>query len=195
MRNPERNAKWIKAVGRKDFIPTKSSLLCHNHFLRSDFRNPVGGSYKLLLRNDAVPSVFNTNTNQTSTKINWSEFDKPTTNQLNVPQQSDISTSVSNSSYTTELSTSVKDEPLCLTMEKNMCTKSAEEETPILINPSKCKITISPYKKTSASNLELKNKLKSQAKAIKLLKQQVKCNDIRINTLETRLKLLEDKQI
>ncbi|XP_016658154.1 THAP domain-containing protein 1-like [Acyrthosiphon pisum] len=69
LRNPERNAKWIKAVGRKGFIPTKNARFCSNHFLKSDFKTPVGGTYKLLLCDDAVPSIFNMTVIQTPTTI------------------------------------------------------------------------------------------------------------------------------
>jgi len=79
LKNPERNATWIKAVGRKGFIPTKNSRLCNNHFVKSDFKNPVGGSYKLLLRDGAVPSVFNNLVSQPIKKLNLSNFDEPTT--------------------------------------------------------------------------------------------------------------------
>ena len=38
---------WVKAVGRKGFIPNKNSRLCHEHFKTSDFYENPGGSYKL----------------------------------------------------------------------------------------------------------------------------------------------------
>lgn len=49
---------WVKAVGRKGFIPNKYSRLCHEHFKTSDFYQNPGGSYKLTLKSDAVPSIF-----------------------------------------------------------------------------------------------------------------------------------------
>lgn len=49
---------WINAVGRKGFIPSYSSRLCSIHFQTSDFYNNPGGSYKLTLKENAVPSVF-----------------------------------------------------------------------------------------------------------------------------------------
>lgn len=72
---------------------------------------------------------------QTPTKINHSEICEPTSNQLT----------------TTEFSTLVQDEPLCLTLKRHLCFKSAEDESSLLSTPSKCKITISPYRKTTPS--------------------------------------------
>jgi len=178
LRNPERNAKWIKAVGRKGFIPTKNSRLCNNHFLKTNFKTPVGGTYKLLLCDDAVPSVFNM-TAKTPTKIYRSEICEPTSSQLT----------------TTEFSTSVQDGPLCPTPKRHLCFKSAEEESSLISTPSKCKITISPYRKTTPSKLVLKNKIIKQANTIKLLKQQIRRKDIKINTLAGLLKLLTDKKV
>jgi len=163
--------------------------------LKSDFKTPVGGSYKLLLRDDAVPSIFNTTVKETPTKIYRSEFDKPSTSKLNINQQSNISTNVSNYSDTLEISTTVQDEPLCLTPKRQVCFKSAAEEAPLVITPSKCKITISPHKKTTPSKFELKNKIKIQSNTIKLLKQQIRRKDIKISTLAGLLKLLKDKQV
>ncbi|XP_025204069.1 THAP domain-containing protein 1-like, partial [Melanaphis sacchari] len=121
LRNPECNAKWIKAVGRKGFIPSKNSRLCNNHFLKSDFKTSVGGTYKLLLCDDAVPSIFNITVIQTPIKIYRSEICEPTSSQLT----------------TTEFSTSVQDEPLCPTPKRNLCFKSAEEKSSLLSTPSK----------------------------------------------------------
>jgi len=49
---------WVKAVDRTGFIPNKNSRLCHVHFKSSDFYENPGGSYKLSLKSDAVPSIF-----------------------------------------------------------------------------------------------------------------------------------------
>jgi len=147
--------------------------------LKSDFKTPVGGTYKLLLCDDAVPSIFNMTVIQTPTKIYRSEICEPTSSQLS----------------TTEFSTSVQDEPLCLTPKRHLCFKSAEEKSSLLSTPSKCKITISPYRKTTPSKLVLKNKIIKQANTIKLLKQQIRRKDIKINTLAGLLKLLKDKKV
>ena len=149
----------------------------------------VGGSYKLLLCDDAVPSIFSTTVKQTPTKIYRSEFDEPSTSQSN------ISSYVSNYLDTTEFSTSVQDKPLCLTPKRHVCCKSAEEEAPLVTTPSKYKINISPHKKTTPSKFELKYKIKTQANTIKLLKQQIRRKNIKINTLAGLLKLLKEKQV
>jgi len=54
----ERLKGWLNAIGRKGFVPNPGSRLCSDHFKRSDFYDNPGGSYKLTLKNDAIPSVF-----------------------------------------------------------------------------------------------------------------------------------------
>jgi len=48
---------WVKATGRIGFIPNKSNRLCQKHFKSSDFHDNLGGNYRLILKNDAVPSI------------------------------------------------------------------------------------------------------------------------------------------
>ncbi|XP_025202741.1 THAP domain-containing protein 4-like [Melanaphis sacchari] len=50
--------KWMLAINRQGFIPKKSSRICNIHFLKTDFVNSPGGSYKLKLKPNSVPSVF-----------------------------------------------------------------------------------------------------------------------------------------
>ncbi|XP_029345905.1 THAP domain-containing protein 1-like [Acyrthosiphon pisum] len=49
---------WIDAVKRKGFIPNNSSRVCSDHFLRSEFVVRPGGSYKLMLKGESVPSLL-----------------------------------------------------------------------------------------------------------------------------------------
>ncbi|KAL4136305.1 hypothetical protein QTP88_007853 [Uroleucon formosanum] len=46
------------AINRQGFIPKKSSRICNIHFLKTDFVDSPGGSYKLKLKPNTVPSVF-----------------------------------------------------------------------------------------------------------------------------------------
>ena len=48
--------KWVTAVRREGWLPTKHSCICSDHFLQSDFVKNTG-IYKRL-KKDAVPSVF-----------------------------------------------------------------------------------------------------------------------------------------
>ena len=53
--------KWITAVGRENWFPSKTAVLCKKHFCDSDF---VLNSYsfpnlrKTFLKKEAVPSIF-----------------------------------------------------------------------------------------------------------------------------------------
>lgn len=49
--------KWINAIKRKGFKPSKYSKVCSDHFRSTDFLIQPGFKYKRL-KNDAVPSVF-----------------------------------------------------------------------------------------------------------------------------------------
>lgn len=58
LKQPDRLEKWMSAIGRKHFTATKYSKVCSDHFTRDDFKINVGGSYRLDLKNEAVPSIF-----------------------------------------------------------------------------------------------------------------------------------------
>ncbi|XP_022182697.1 THAP domain-containing protein 1-like [Myzus persicae] len=58
LKNPERNQLWITAIRRKGFVPTKNSCICSEHFVQSDYDLKPGGSYKLYLKETAIPSMI-----------------------------------------------------------------------------------------------------------------------------------------
>ncbi|XP_022161191.1 THAP domain-containing protein 1-like isoform X2 [Myzus persicae] len=58
LKDPKRADKWLLAIGRKGFTTTKFSKVCSDHFVYEDFKSIVGGSYRLNLRENVVPSVF-----------------------------------------------------------------------------------------------------------------------------------------
>lgn len=48
---------WINAIGRNNFKPTKSHLICSAHFVATDFMERPNAS-GVRLKNLAVPSIF-----------------------------------------------------------------------------------------------------------------------------------------
>lgn len=58
MNNPDVLKQWLKEVRIKNFIPTKYSFLCSEHFIATDYQIRPGATVKLL-NNNAVLSVFN----------------------------------------------------------------------------------------------------------------------------------------
>ena len=62
--NKELLKKWIQAMRREDWQPSKSDRICEKHFLPSDYQYPQNLPYsrtlsRQCLKRDAVPSVFN----------------------------------------------------------------------------------------------------------------------------------------
>ncbi|KAK4876049.1 hypothetical protein RN001_012471 [Aquatica leii] len=57
LKNDERLKRWLNAIKRENFIPTKYSKICSDHFLLSDYLERPGAC-KRYLKPDAVPSVF-----------------------------------------------------------------------------------------------------------------------------------------
>ncbi|CAM4523762.1 hypothetical protein PO909_024020 [Leuciscus waleckii] len=53
---PQLAEQWVRSLGRKNFVPTQNSCLCSEHFQPDCFRDYNG---KLFLREDAVPTIFN----------------------------------------------------------------------------------------------------------------------------------------
>ncbi|XP_014241490.1 THAP domain-containing protein 2-like isoform X3 [Cimex lectularius] len=61
-KDPERRKKWIAAIKRKDWFPSKSSVLCSAHFRKEDYSTECHTTGKPLvnksLRKDSVPTIF-----------------------------------------------------------------------------------------------------------------------------------------
>ncbi|KAL5245214.1 hypothetical protein ACI65C_012624 [Semiaphis heraclei] len=57
LNDSERLKKWIYAVRRINFKPTRNSILCSLHFTENDYNKAVV-SGKLVLKKCAVPTIF-----------------------------------------------------------------------------------------------------------------------------------------
>jgi len=64
LKNKERTENWLKNIKRKGFIPTEYSRLCSKHFLPSDFKPYNKENGRLCLNDNAIPSVFNSSTEE-----------------------------------------------------------------------------------------------------------------------------------
>lgn len=56
-KDPVLQRKWVNATKRKNFKPSKTSVLCQKHFLESDYKETVMETK--VLKKEAVPSLFN----------------------------------------------------------------------------------------------------------------------------------------
>ena len=54
----ERRQKWIASVKRKNWTPTKHSVLCSAHFTSDFYRRPPGLKMPAILKPNAIPTVF-----------------------------------------------------------------------------------------------------------------------------------------
>lgn len=73
------------AIGRKDFTATKFTKICSDHFVYEDFKLNVGGSYRLDLRENVIPSVFTCTTELLAKRaklLNPTNSDTPNTSNL-----------------------------------------------------------------------------------------------------------------
>ena len=63
LNNPSLLKKWVIAMKRADWKPTKYSVLCAEHFTPADYVSmgvqSIEGQAKKYLKTDAVPSIFN----------------------------------------------------------------------------------------------------------------------------------------
>lgn len=127
-----------------------------------------------MLRDDAVPSIFNTD---------FPESAK--TGRADIPEQD-----IFENYY--QYSTQIQTVQLSLTPKRNVQLKnnSINLENSLLTTPSKGHtITISLFIITLPTKFDLKNKFKSQAFTIKMLKQQSRRKNMKINSLEGLLGL------
>lgn len=53
LNDPERLQKWLKALKRESWQPTKHSFLCSQHFTADSYKS----SLKHFLKDDAVPTI------------------------------------------------------------------------------------------------------------------------------------------
>lgn len=58
LKNEENNKQWINAIRREGFIPTKNSFIRSDHFLRPKYNIKPDGSYRVYLKDTAVPSII-----------------------------------------------------------------------------------------------------------------------------------------
>ncbi len=56
-RNEKLCQKWVNALKRKNFTPTRASLVCSDHFREEDYVSKIGLK-KRRLKPNAVPSIF-----------------------------------------------------------------------------------------------------------------------------------------
>lgn len=67
---PQLHAKWLSRVNRAEFVPSKYSSLCSDHFEKScyvkdpDLLVSWGIKVKLRLKSDALPTIFNFSPNR-----------------------------------------------------------------------------------------------------------------------------------
>jgi len=167
LKDPERLNKWLLAIGHKGFTATKFSKICSDHFVYDDFKSNIGGSYRLDLKENVIPSVF-TCTKELLAKraklMNFTNSDTPKTSELEPINLAPLRS------------------PSPANLEEiDTQTTSSTSHVQLLRTPSKSKVLLfSPSPKRKLPNTPRK---KSLYKKIQLLQQTVRRKNIVIKNL------------
>lgn len=155
------------AIGRKGFTATKFSKICSDHFVYDDFKSNIGGSYRLDLKENVIPSVFHCTTELLAKRaklLNLTNFDTPKTSEL---EPVNLAPLRSPSPANLE--------------EMDTQTASSMSHVQLLRTPSKSKVLLfSPFPKRKLPDTPRK---KALYKKIQLLQQTVRRKNIVIKNL------------
>jgi len=201
LKDPNKLQLWVDAVKRKGFNPNNSSRVCSDHFLRSDFVARPGGSYKLKLKDESVPSLLMSRSLEPPKKCCNIEIIHET------PLQGTSMTTTHNLNPTV-LKSQESVEPVAIDLSLTSAPpnvnltpiKTPHSISPLLKTPSKCtqnsttlvtparrlNFPKSPITRSTPTKTKLKKKLK-------LLQQKVRRQRLKINSLQQLLKSLKQK--
>jgi len=167
----------LLAIGRKGLTATKFTKICSDHFVYEDLKSNVGGSYRLDLRENVVPSEFTCTTELLAKRA-----------KLLNPTNSDT---LNTSDLTPLRSPSPAKEPLNLAplrspspanlKEIDTLTTSTLSSVQLLRTPSKGRVL--PFLPSPKRKLPDTPRKKTLHKKIKLLQQTVRRKNTTINNL------------
>lgn len=160
------------AIGRKGFTATKFSKICSDHFVYDDFKSNIGGSYRLDLKENVIPSIFTCTTELLAKRaklMNFTNSDPPKTSELEPVNLEPINLAPLRSPSPANLE------------EIDTQTTSSTSHVQLLRTPSKSKVLLfSPSPKRKLPNTPRK---KTLYKKIQLLQQTVRRKNIVIKNL------------
>jgi len=167
----------LLAIGRKDFTATKFTKICSDHFVYEDFKLNVGGSYRLDLRENVVPSVFTCTTELLAKRAKL--LNPTNSNTLNT---SDLTPLRSPTSELEPLNLAPLRSPSPANLKEiDTPTTSTLSSVQLLRTPSKGRVLLfSPSPKRKSTDTPRK---KTLYKKIKLLQQTVRRKNTTINNL------------
>uniref|UniRef100_A0A2S2NEK3 THAP-type domain-containing protein n=1 Tax=Schizaphis graminum TaxID=13262 RepID=A0A2S2NEK3_SCHGA len=201
LKDPNKLQLWIDAVKRKGFNPNNSSRVCNDHFLRSDFIPRPGGSYKLMLKGESVPSLLMSGSLEPPKKICNIEtiYETPlqSTSMTITPNFNPTILKSQESIESVAIDLSVTSTPPNVSLTP---IKTPHSISPLLKTPSKCiphsSTLVTPARRLNfpkspiTHSTPTKTKLK---KKLKLLQQRVRRQRLKINSLQQLLKSLKQK--
>lgn len=172
----------MAAIGRKSFVATKYSKVCCDHFLPGDFKLNPGGSYRLDLKNNAVPSVF---TCTTELSIKRSKL----LNQVTIPN---VPIKITIDSTITRTPIPAKSDEFYTTL----CTPSTSSFSTSLCEARPCKMSClslltSPSKGRVLPLFSIK-RLKPDTSKEKVLRKKIKLLQQSVRRKNTKIKNLTD---
>ncbi|XP_022177501.1 THAP domain-containing protein 1-like [Myzus persicae] len=139
LKDPYKLQLWIDAVKRKGFNPNNSSRVCSDNFLSSDFVPRPGGSYKLMLKGESVPSLLMSGSLEPPKKTcNIETIHKTPLQSTNMTITPNLNPTILKSqefieSVTIDLSVTTSPPNVSLTP-----IKTPHSISPLLMTPSKC---------------------------------------------------------
>ncbi|XP_023210091.1 THAP domain-containing protein 4-like [Centruroides sculpturatus] len=195
LKKPDLLKKWVTAVRRENFKPTKSSSLCSEHFKDTDFKLRPGAFTKKL-KEDAVPSMFSAFPSyyQPSEKKPKTAFlhRSETVESSNVQDNSEAILNTSGKSTFPEsnvINDGIREESTNETNKNQNVDKIAGSADKTDIEPR----TKDQAVQTVACALPVT--VQALCKRIKLLQQKVGRRNSRIRNLKRRILCLKDKKL
>ncbi|XP_050426239.1 THAP domain-containing protein 1 B-like [Adelges cooleyi] len=205
LKNPTRNEQWIRAVDRKGFVPTQYSKLCSDHFEPFCFYDPPGGSYKVRLHDNAVPTIFSAK--KQPSKAQKSHFKPTVCSDDELVQQQSTSVSVEGGKCVEKSEVPLLGNEYLLysitpLTQSSFIRADENSEVPVRSTLLKSKkrrfVSSSPKTKSnrrSPSKCELKNTIKKLYRQNRTLKRKIRRQNYKISSIEDQLKELKDSKM
>ncbi|XP_054714921.1 THAP domain-containing protein 1-like [Uloborus diversus] len=160
--------RWIAAVGRASWMPTRTSYLCSDHFTKDSYKSEA----RKYLRKNAVPTLFDFHGSKTSSVAKCSVTEHPYITRITPCQESVSAVEEDNAACASNSSNN------CMEVSPDICNVSEDEN----IN-NNCTVT----SESSVANEEKSPSKCILMRQIKILQRKLKQRDEKIKNLQILL--------